>query len=77
VLIRGPEGEQKVWDEKGKRVKAGRARTEYVGYESYIQHLKAEAGEIDLELEKAVEEIRRNDAFWGEMPALVAPEAEP
>jgi hypothetical protein len=72
VLIRGPEGEQKSWDEKGKLIRAGKARTEYVGYERYLTHLRVEAGDVDPDVEKLAQEIRRNDAFWGEMPAIVA-----
>jgi hypothetical protein len=71
VLIRGPEGEQKSWDEKGKLQRAGRSRTEFIGYQHYLDALKEEAGLLDRRIEKVIEEIRRNDAFWGGMPSLV------
>ena len=76
VLIRGPEGESKSWDEKGKRVRSGQARTEYVGYQKYVEELQAEAGLTDPDVERLVGEIKRNDAFWGDMPAIVADQDE-
>ena len=74
VLIRGPEGAQKHWDEKGKRVKS-KARVEYTDFEKYRESLRVEAGLVDQELEKLVAEIKRNDAFWGEAPPLSGDEA--
>lgn len=62
-MIRGPEGEQESRDEKGKRIKGG-IRTEYKGYQAYLERLQLVAlGASPREVE-LVEEMKRLDATF-------------
>lgn len=63
VAVRGPEGEQEVRDEKGKPVEGGH-RVKFVGYQEYVRGLMADAGLIDLELEKLVQQLKDVDRRW-------------
>ncbi|MBA2666053.1 MAG: hypothetical protein H0U69_03340 [Trueperaceae bacterium] len=65
VDLRGPEGQQVSYDEKGKRV-SGKARTDYIGFKKRIERLQVEAGLVDRDLLRIVEEIKRQDRFFGE-----------
>lgn len=69
VTIRGPEGEQVHFDEKGKRVRS-KARVEYKGFQAYMKELQVEAGLLDPRVEIIAEELRRADTFWGPEPTL-------
>lgn len=65
VTIRGPEGEQKHYDEKGRlRKPKGRERVEFLDYEKYIRRLKIEAGLIDPELDRLMREKKQIDDFF-------------
>lgn len=63
TMIRGPEGEQESWDEKGKRIKGG-MKTSYRGYEAYLERLRlvsmgASPREVEL-----VEEMKQLDSTF-------------
>lgn len=69
VQVRGPEGEQKHWDEKGKLI-SGKAKTEFIGYRKYMRELEDEAGLIDAAFEEVVDELKREAVFWGDAVML-------
>lgn len=58
------------YDEKGRRAKGSKARVEYIGFEKYRRELQIEAGQFDPEFEQLVEDLKKSDDFWGEMPPL-------
>jgi len=60
MLIRGPEGEQEVRNEKGNLVK-GCNTVSFLGYQAYLRRLMGAAGLIDPEVEEIVEEQKRLD----------------
>jgi len=60
MLIRGPEGEQEVRNEKGNLVKGGNT-VSFLGYQAYLRRLMGAAGLIDPEVEEIVEEQKRLD----------------
>lgn len=76
VLIRGPEGEQVHYDERGRRTKS-KARTEYPGFKRYMRQLEIEAALVDPEVEKLAEDLQKADDFWGETQPLEENEPVP
>jgi hypothetical protein len=69
--IRGPEGEQEHFDEKGKRIKSG-ARVQYRGYKAYLERLLAssqgvpdEVFELMQEMKDLDEKMARMSRFFG------------
>lgn len=70
VAIRGPEGEQEVRDEKGKLATGG-MRVKFTGYQEYVRELMAEAGLIDLELEKMIAEVRKAERAWSVLTGVI------
>ena len=65
VEVAGPQGEQTHYDDKGRREKPSKRRTEFVGYRRYVEWLQAEAGFIDLGVEKMVKYIKAQRSFFG------------
>lgn len=77
MQTRGPEGEQEVRDEKGKRVSGGMS-VKFVGHQQYIRELMGEAGLIDPELEEIVDKLkgveasmRKLERFFGMAGAVI------
>ena len=64
-MIRGPEGEQDVRDEKGRRVKGG-PKVKFVGYQQYVDALMIDAGL--KRAEPTIEEkVKKADADWAKL----------
>ena len=66
MLIRGPEGQQEVRDERGNLVKGGNS-VKFLGYEEYLRKLMGDAGLIDPELEEIVAEQKRLNAKFAKI----------
>lgn len=64
VEVAGPQGEQVYYDEKGRRPKATKQRTEFIGYRKYLEYLQGEAGYLDPAVERMVRYIRAQRSFF-------------